>query len=105
MEENQQAKATITRSIPGDSPWFDGHFTGNPILPGIAQLTLVVEALEEMLGRKVVVAKVSRVKFKMAVRPGDPITVSVAPKAMLTYTFQVSIGDEPAASGHLTIAG
>ena len=30
--------------------WFEGPFPGNPILPGVAQLTLVVEVLARERG-------------------------------------------------------
>ena len=32
-------------TVSDGSPWFSGHFTNNPILPGIAQLNMIVEVI------------------------------------------------------------
>jgi len=34
--------------VPVDSPWFSGHFPGEPILPGIALVHLVKQAIMRM---------------------------------------------------------
>ncbi len=38
-------RMTASAGVPGDSAWYAGHFPGNPILPGIAILALVKEAI------------------------------------------------------------
>jgi 3-hydroxyacyl-[acyl-carrier-protein] dehydratase len=93
--------------VPVESAWFDGHFPGTPILPGVAQLAMVVDILKETLGRTVTVACISRVRFKSAIRPGDVVTVEIKPKTgtPLTYVFQIFCCGVPASGGGLTIAG
>jgi 3-hydroxyacyl-[acyl-carrier-protein] dehydratase len=92
--------------VPSGSGWFDGHFPEAPILPGVAQLAMVVDILNQTLCRTATVTRVSRVRFKSAIRPGDEVTVDIKPKAgaPLTYTFQISCGSEPSSGGFLTIA-
>lgn len=93
--------------VPSGSAWFDGHFPEAPILPGVAQLAMVVDILKETLCRTVTVTRLSRVRFKSAIHPEDKVTVEINPKAgaALTYAFQISCGSEPASGGFLTIAG
>ena len=52
-----------------NSPWFVGHFPDFPVLPGIAQLKMVVDMLAESLGKDLHILSVSRVKFKKLVVP------------------------------------
>jgi len=104
-----EADCTITASgvMPSGSAWFDGHFPEAPILPGVAQLAMVMDILAETLCRKVTVTRMSRVRFKSTIHPGDEVTVEIKPKpgVPLTYAFQISCGSEPASGGFLTIAG
>jgi 3-hydroxymyristoyl/3-hydroxydecanoyl-(acyl carrier protein) dehydratase len=41
-------KATI--AIPASGPWFEGHFPGRPILPGVAELALAIATLGRETG-------------------------------------------------------
>ncbi len=59
--------------LPPDSPWFEGHFPGNPIFPGLGLLALADEALRRGLGLAPgawVLGGVKRVRFRKALRPG-----------------------------------
>ena len=38
-------RIVATARVPADSAWYDGHFPGNPILPGLALIALVEEAV------------------------------------------------------------
>ena len=63
--------------VAADSPWFDGHFPEAPVLPGVAQLGMVHDLLCRMLGRRLPVHQVGRVRFKQIIRPGDRLTLTV----------------------------
>jgi 3-hydroxyacyl-[acyl-carrier-protein] dehydratase len=105
---SMETDSTITARgvVPVESAWFDGHFPGAPILPGVAQLAMVEDILKETLGRIVTVTRLGRVRFKSVIHPGDNVTVEIKPKAgvPLTYTFQILCGNEPASGGVITIA-
>ncbi|MFN7143673.1 MAG: type I phosphomannose isomerase catalytic subunit, partial [Myxococcota bacterium] len=53
-------------------PAYDGHFPGDPIVPGAALLV----AVERAAGRRVV--RLDRVRFLGVVRPGEEVEVEVA---------------------------
>lgn len=55
--------------IPAGSGYLKGHFPGEPVLPGVAQLQICAEAVAESLGRPVTVRSVSQLRFRKPVRP------------------------------------
>ncbi len=84
-----------------DSPWFDGHFPGQPILPGIAQLAMVKDLLEKSLDGPLKIKKVGRVRFKQMVVPEDRILILIKPgkRADENTAFRILKKDELVCSG------
>ena len=60
---------TARARVPADAVWFDGHFPDAALLPGVAQLSIVVEVLNAVFDGPVRVKEVSRVRFKQAIKP------------------------------------
>ncbi|OGR03136.1 MAG: hypothetical protein A2511_04590 [Deltaproteobacteria bacterium RIFOXYD12_FULL_50_9] len=60
-----------------DSEVFIGHFPGEPILPAVVQLTLVRLLTSRALGKGVLPAGVSRIKFSQVVKPDEPLQLIV----------------------------
>jgi 3-hydroxyacyl-[acyl-carrier-protein] dehydratase len=91
--------------VPAGSAWFDGHFPGFAVLPGVAQLAIVAGVLEEALETRVRVADVSRVRFKTAVLPDQVLEVRITPKegAPRTYGFRLLKEHELVCSGWLRV--
>ena len=89
--------------VPAGSEWFAGHFPGDPILPGIAQLGMVGEVARRALGEHMRLAGFSRIKFKKIVRPGDELTVTLTRRPELpgVLAFRIESGGEVACSGNL----
>ena len=69
----------VTGRVPmsPDLPYFEGHFPGAPLLPGVAQLTLVVAFIERALGSPVRPVHIRRTKFTGRIHPGDVVAVRV----------------------------
>ena len=65
-------------AIPDDHPAFDGHFPGRPILPGVAQLDLVLGLLDRALNAPVTLRRVRRMKFSSTVTPGATLAFRLA---------------------------
>jgi 3-hydroxyacyl-[acyl-carrier-protein] dehydratase len=82
----KEVKATNNNNIqalaevPADSPWFSGHFPGEPILPGIALIHIVKQAITlEALkkGEQLQLHTLKRVRFTQPVRPGEILSVNI----------------------------
>ena len=108
MGPHQQQAAAVTGqvAIPAESIWFQGHFPGDPLLPGIAQLHLVMEAIQASLNGEIRLAGLKRVRFKRIIRPGDPIAIAAdpVPDNPGLYRFQLTVEGENACSGLMMTA-
>ena len=85
-------RLTASASVPADSIWYSGHFPGTPLLPGIAILALVKEAIS------------GRVRFRLPVRPDDRMVIEIAREkkgAGFAYGFSVFLSEELACTGVL----
>jgi 3-hydroxymyristoyl/3-hydroxydecanoyl-(acyl carrier protein) dehydratase len=91
--------------LPEDSSWFMGHFPGDPILPGIAQIGMASETVLRALGEGFRIAGFSRIKFKKIIRPGEHLKICVSPKTNPAglYPFRILVGDEIACSGAMAL--
>ena len=79
-----------------DSPWFSGHFPGEPILPGIAQLAMALDAIKRLNQKSLRISGVKRVRFKQVIKPDDKLIITVAPhkKDALSYLFRIMVNGE-----------
>lgn len=91
--------------VPPDSNWFCGHFPGEPILPGVAQLGMVFDAINRSGEQNFRPAGIRRVRFKQIIRPDDPLRLTIKPKkdTVGTYDFRILVKGELACSGMMTV--
>ena len=97
------AFATLRLEIGAGHPAFEGHFPGRPILPGVALLAEVLEAVarDRALSKLVGGApQVSVVKFLAPVLPGTLLDIAFETGAR-SVSFKVREGGRVAASGQL----
>ncbi len=94
------ADGCVRFAVPEQSGFFRGHFDGQPILPGVAQLQHL--ALSEArrrfpdLGQ---LTRMTRVKFKRLIAPGETLVLSLVRKGEHAVQFALDAEGEPAASG------
>jgi 3-hydroxyacyl-[acyl-carrier-protein] dehydratase len=91
--------------IPPGSRWFDGHFPGAPVLPGIAQLGMVFDLIRYAFNQPIRVSEVSRVRFKQIVGPDDRLAVTAVPRPARpgSYVFRITKGNELVCSGTMVV--
>lgn len=97
---------TVNVRIAQDHPAFAGHFPGQPLLPGVALLAEVIEALldEPALARLVgPFLRIGAAKFLAPVRPGAQLTITLEAGAR-GVRFEVREGERLAASGQFEAA-
>lgn len=105
-DRKQSADGTLSAEVhvPAGASWFDGHFPGWPVLPGIAQLGMVYGLVRHALGGPVRVAEVSRVRFKQMIVPDDRLTVVAESRPGGRYAFRITRRDEIMCTGTMTVA-
>lgn len=76
--------ATAYKFVDEKEWYFQGHFPGNPIMPGVliveslAQTgAIAILSLEENKGKNALFAGIDKVKFKQKVVPGDKLKLEV----------------------------
>jgi 3-hydroxyacyl-[acyl-carrier-protein] dehydratase len=91
--------------VPTDSPWFLGHFPNEPILPGIALIYMVQQAIIQdaaAKGEEITFEALKRVRFTRPVRPGESLKVNVASEEAdekTLFTFKVAHEENIVCSG------
>ncbi|OGO79588.1 MAG: 3-hydroxyacyl-[acyl-carrier-protein] dehydratase FabZ [Clostridiales bacterium GWB2_37_7] len=108
-------RAIGIKNVTVNEPFFQGHFPGNPIMPGV----LIVEAMaqvgavsilgmEQNKGKLGVFTGIDNLRFRRQVVPGDVLRMEVE---MLAFKRGIGkakaeayVGDELAASGELMFA-
>ena len=70
-----------TFQVPASLPFFEGHFPGHPILPGVVALSWMLAAAERFLARPIQAVELLNVKFQVVILPGAELELTVVPKA------------------------
>jgi len=86
--EKTENSVSIEFSIPGTSPYFDGHFPGFPILPAVAQTELVIRFAAQHLGTTVCPPEIKRLKFTKFIQPDAPLLLKLTKKEN-TISFSI----------------
>lgn len=108
-------KAVGIKNVTANEPFFQGHFPGKPVMPGV----LIVEAMaqvgavsilgmEEYKGKLAMFTGIDGLRFRRQVVPGDTLRMEVE---MLKFKRGIGkakaeayVGDELAVSGELMFA-
>ena len=76
-QAGENGEGPCTFSVPGAFSGYRGHFPGNPILPGIVQLSFIRRLAERRLGFPLRLAGVRRIKYLRLITPDLPVTLSL----------------------------
>ncbi|MCD6436125.1 MAG: 3-hydroxyacyl-ACP dehydratase FabZ [Clostridiales bacterium] len=77
-------KAVGIKNVTINEPFFQGHFPGNPIMPGVLMVEALAQvgaisilSMEEYKGKIAVFTGIDKVKFRRQVIPGDTLKLEV----------------------------
>ena len=76
---------TALKNITINEPFFQGHFPGQPIMPGVLSLEVLCQAgsflmlnqVDDPLKKNMFFTTVEKVKFKRPIVPGDQLIINV----------------------------
>ena len=84
IEMEPGKKAIGIKNVTVNEPFFQGHFPGNPIMPGVLEVealaqvgAVAVLSMEEYKGKLAVFAGIDKLRFKGQVVPGDTLRLEV----------------------------
>jgi len=92
----------MTTLTPGGA-YFEGHFPGRPILPGVALLALVLEALAQQPGRPAAVRAIPFARLRRPVVPGDDLALDARDGEGGRVRFDLRGGGALIANGELVL--
>lgn len=87
--------------VPRDHPSFDGHFPGEPVLPGVVILAEVFARIEADTGVAAAGWTLENGKFHHAVGPGSRVEIAHEAHGDGGRRFEARAGGQLVASGHL----
>lgn len=110
IELEEGKRAVGIKNVSVNEPFFQGHFPGQPIMPGVLILEALAQVgavavlkLPEYAGRLAVFAGADEVKFRRQVLPGDRLRLEVElGKLRKTFGFgqgKAYVEEELAAEG------
>ena len=76
ISEDDSSK-TFNVTIDADHPIFNGHFPGNPVTPGVAQLEIIKELVSYSIGTNCKLSEMANCKFLKVLNPKEDAEVSI----------------------------
>ena len=113
--ESDEKRAVGIKNVTINEPFFQGHFPGQPVMPGVLMLEAMaqvggVAALnrKDNLGKLAYFVSINNAKFRRVVVPGDTLRIEVEFIKMKLSVVQVhavaKVGEELAAEADLMFA-
>ncbi|MAU71578.1 MAG: 3-hydroxyacyl-ACP dehydratase [Pseudozobellia sp.] len=60
-----------------DHEVFEGHFPGNPVMPGVCMIQMIKELTEEQMGQDLFLTTASNIKFMAIINPEKNETIDL----------------------------
>jgi len=84
LEIKNGEELVALKNVSINEPFFQGHYPGNPVMPGVLQIEAMAQAAGILMLRKIsgegktaLFMSCDKAKFRRAVRPGDQLVIDV----------------------------
>jgi len=91
----------IVRDLQADHPASQGHFPGNPIIPGAVLLSETLAAIEGRLGAPLAPFRITSAKFPHPARPGSRLVIEFSRAAPGEIRFTSRVGGRSVLTGRI----
>lgn len=71
---------TVTLTINKDHSIFEGHFPGQPVVPGVCMMQMILELMEQVTGKRLKLITAHDMKFLAVINPQVNNSVSATVK-------------------------
>lgn len=119
LELEPEKRLTGIKNVTFNEPFFQGHFPGNPVMPGVLMIEAMAQAAgmlahlaaetEGKKGELYYLVKVDKAKFSRIVVPGDQLLLDALQKRIMRgmglYECSASVEGQPVASCEILCAG
>ena len=113
VEFRGENELTAIKNVTINEPFFQGHYPGNPIMPGVMQIEAMAQAAGLLMLRSIRLEEktaffmsVDKVKWRRKVIPGDQLRIDIKLLKVIRGKIGIAsatcrVGDELASSGEL----
>lgn len=109
----ERGRVVGIKNVTNNEFYFQGHFPGNPVMPGVLQMEAMAQVAGVMLnsrvgneGKTAYFMSMNKVKFRKMVIPGDQLRMEIEPlrmrSRMATVLGKAYVGDDLVSEGELT---
>jgi 3-hydroxyacyl-[acyl-carrier-protein] dehydratase len=70
---------------------FEGHFPGQPVVPGVCMMQMVKEIMEKVIGKKTNLVRAHEMKFLAVINPQENNTIQAALKYNIEETGNIVV--------------
>ena len=92
----------VERVIAAHHPALEGHFPGNPVVPGALILDEVLQAARQWRG-DIRLKEIRSVKFSSPLKPGDAFSIELREANRTELVFECRSSESLLASGTLSV--
>lgn len=91
------------KSVSANESYFNGHFPGNPVMPGVLIIQTCVEAIQVLNGAKWhrKLNEIKKARFRKMVKPGDQLEIKISKKDSEVYEAKAMLNGDVACSVEL----
>ena len=92
---------TAIKNVSINEPFFQGHFPGQPVMPGVLSLESMAQAtaflmlheLDDPLKKNMFISGVDKVRYRRLIIPGDTLNINIrlVTKKLTLYKFDGTI--------------